>query len=95
MKAIYAAIALAGILSTSAAFAADRTAEQSKVASEGNVPVVDYEYGMDLDIARVVSRTDNSLKAGIVPTVVVYQDHNGDLHKVRYLEWGGLTTEHG
>lgn len=95
MKATFAAIALAGILLTPAAFAANQSAEQSKPASEAGVPVVDYQYGMDLDIAKVVSRTDNSLKAGIVPTVVVYRDHQGDLHKVRYLEWGGLTTEHG
>ncbi|WP_462382725.1 DUF2790 domain-containing protein [Pseudomonas sp. Marseille-QA0892] len=95
MKTTLIAIALAGIVSTPAAFAANDTTERPNSAAGASVPVVNYQYGMDLDIATVLSRTDNSLKAGIVPTVVVYRDHQGNLHRVRYLEWGGLTTEHG
>lgn len=59
------------------------------------VAAVDYHYGMQLDIQKVLHRTDNSDKTGVVPTVVVYQDADGDVHKVRFLEWGGKTSQQG
>ncbi|GGJ83764.1 DUF2790 domain-containing protein [Pseudomonas matsuisoli] len=65
----------------------------SSSPSAADVPVVDYRYGMKLDIEKVVHRTDNSKKAGVVPTIVTYQDHSGAVHKVRFLEWGGRTSD--
>ncbi|WP_394559258.1 DUF2790 domain-containing protein [Aquipseudomonas alcaligenes] len=57
------------------------------------VPVQDYHYGMQLDVASVLQRTDNSQKTGVVPSVMVYRDSQGEVHKVRYLEWGGRSSD--
>ncbi|MGP0175120.1 DUF2790 domain-containing protein [Pseudomonas sp. NCHU5208] len=57
--------------------------------------VENYHYGMQLDIASVLERTDNSNKSGVVPTIMVYRDSQGELHKVRFLEWGGKTSQQG
>jgi hypothetical protein len=56
------------------------------------IPAVDYHYGMELDVDKVLFRTDNSNRTGVVTTVQVYQDHNGNLHKIRFQEWGGKTS---
>ncbi|VXC61124.1 conserved exported hypothetical protein [Pseudomonas sp. 8Z] len=59
------------------------------------IPVENYHYGMQLDVASVLERTDNSGKSGVVPTIMVYRDSQGELHKVRYLEWGGKSSQNG
>ncbi|BAN47454.1 DUF2790 domain-containing protein [Metapseudomonas resinovorans] len=56
------------------------------------IPLVDYHYGMELDVQRVLSRTDISQKAGVVPVTMVYEDSQGELHKVRFLEWSRHTS---
>jgi len=53
------------------------------------VPTIDYHYGMSVDVKKVLHRTDNSSKAGVVPVIVVYEDSNGEVRKLKYLEWGG------
>lgn len=58
-----------------------------------HIPVEDYHYGMQLDVASVLQRTDNSNKSGVVPTILVYRDSQGEVHKMRYLEWGGKTQQ--
>ncbi|MFP6848169.1 MAG: DUF2790 domain-containing protein [Pseudomonas sp.] len=50
---------------------------------------VEYHYGMDVDVQKVLYRTDNSSKAGVVPVIVVYEDSNGEVRKLKHLEWGG------
>lgn len=59
------------------------------------VPVENYHYGMQLDVASVLQRTDNSHKVGVVPSVMVYRDSQGEVHKVRFLEWGGQSSQNG
>lgn len=56
------------------------------------IPAVDYHYGMELDVQHVISRTDVSDRSGVVPVTMVYQDSQGELHKVRFLEWGSHTS---
>ncbi|MCQ4272018.1 MULTISPECIES: DUF2790 domain-containing protein [Pseudomonas] len=58
-----------------------------------DIPPVDYQYGMQLDVKQVLHRTDNTGKTGVVPTIMVYQDSKGEVHKIRFLEWGGKTSE--
>lgn len=53
---------------------------------------VDYHYGMDVDIHKVLHRTDTSDKVGVVPVTLVYEDSEGEVHKLRFLEWGGSTV---
>ena len=57
-----------------------------------DLPTVEYHYGMPLDIDKVLHRTDNSHKVGMVPAYLVYQDHEGTTHRVRFLEWGGQAS---
>jgi hypothetical protein len=57
-----------------------------------SVRVVDYHYGMEVNVQKVLQRTDTSRKTGVVPVTLVYEDSEGELHKIRFLEWGGSTT---
>lgn len=57
--------------------------------SGAHVPAVEYHYGMNIDVKRVLQRTDTSAKTGVVPVTVVYEDSKGEIHKIRFLEWGG------
>jgi hypothetical protein len=54
-----------------------------------HVSAIDYHYGMDIDVKQVLQRTDTSDKTGVVPVTVVYLDSEGEVHKIRFLEWGG------
>ena len=71
------------------AFASEKAPASSKVE------VQEYQYGMQLDIDQVLQRTDNSRKSGVVPSVLVYRDSQGGVHAVRFMEWGGLSSQNG
>jgi hypothetical protein len=43
---------------------------------------------MEIDVKRVLQRTDTSNKTGVVPVTLVYEDSKGEVHKIRFLEWG-------
>jgi hypothetical protein len=43
-----------------------------------------YKYGMKLDIAKVVSQTQQAEVNGVVPVMMTYQDSHGDKHTVAY-----------
>ena len=47
---------------------------------------------MEIDVQKVLQRTDTSQQTGVVPVTLVYQDSEGELHKIRFLEWGGSTA---
>lgn len=80
-----ATIALAAALFTlaPAAFAAsaDNAAQTEK-----------YEYGMKLDVKKVISLTDVSQEVGVVPVTMVYQDSQGAVQTVQFLQLGGQNT---
>jgi hypothetical protein len=71
-------------------FAQDGIQNQSHSAA---LPAVDYHYGMDVDIQKVLHRTDTSDKTGVVPVTLVYEDSEGEVRKLRFLEWGGTTAD--
>lgn len=52
-------------------------------------PVETYHYGMKLDIARVLSISDTSQDCAVVPTVMHYEDSQGELRALEYLIHGG------
>ncbi|RJG08850.1 DUF2790 domain-containing protein [Pseudomonas cavernicola] len=56
------------------------------------ISAVDYHYGMEIDVQKVLQRTDTSQKTGVVPVTLVYEDSEGEMHKIRFLEWGGSTA---
>lgn len=57
------------------------------VASRQNLPVpeiVEYRYGMKLDIARVVFKTPLEKTCQVTPQLMVYKDSNGELNALQY-----------
>ena len=85
---------LASVVSAVISSLAPMAFAQDAIKNPGaDLPVTEYHYGMSLDVDKVLHRTDNSGKVGIVPAYMVYQDHNGETHKVRFLEWGGSTSQ--
>ena len=81
-----ATIALAAALFTlaPAAFAAS--------ADNADTQAPSYEYGMNLDVKKVISLTDVSQEVGVVPVTMVYQDSNGYVQSVQFLQLGGQNT---
>jgi Protein of unknown function (DUF2790) len=43
-----------------------------------------YEYGMKLDIAKVVSQSEGVEVNGIIPMQMTYQDSRGERHTLQY-----------
>jgi hypothetical protein len=66
-----------------------QSAQHDNAKAAANIPTVEYEYGMQLDVKKVLSLTDVSNVAGVVPVTMVYEDSHGQVQKVRYLELGG------
>jgi hypothetical protein len=69
------------------AFATGAFAADSRSAQD-NIPVEEYHYGMKVDVAKVISieETDTNDLNNAEPATMVYQDHQGNLHKLQYLE---------
>ena len=86
---------IAAITATLIAAFAPLAFANGKAPDVTKVDVQQYQYGMQLDIAQVLERTDNSRKTGVVPSVMVYRDSQGDVHAVRFMEWGGQTDRNG
>jgi hypothetical protein len=53
------------------------------------IQVQNYHYGMQLDIARVLTISDTSRVCGVVPSVMHYEDSEGELRVLEYLASGG------
>lgn len=51
---------------------------------------VEYRYGMELDIKRVISLTDTSSEQGVVPATLTYEDSQGHVNTVSFREAGGV-----
>lgn len=43
-----------------------------------------YRYGMHLDVAKVMSVKQLDDSCGVVPAVMTYRDHNGNVQQVSY-----------
>lgn len=82
-----ATIALAAAL-----FSLAPVAFASSASSTVETAPIQYEYGTKLDVKKVISLTDVSQKEGVVPVTMVYQDSQGDVHKVQFLQLGGQNT---
>ncbi|AOE84212.1 DUF2790 domain-containing protein [Pseudomonas sp. TCU-HL1] len=81
MKAL-ALLALAGM----SAFALAE--EQAEPAVAGKLVIEQYHYGMELDIARVISRSEIPDVCGVVPAYMTYEDHQGNIHRLEYVVFG-------
>lgn len=58
-----------------------------------NVPVVDYRYGMSLDVAKVLSVTSTAQRCDIGTATMKYLDHAGELHAIGYQAFGNDCRE--
>lgn len=52
------------------------------------MPVKSYQYGMDLDIKRVIAIKGNHKACGVVPMQMLYEDSQGQHHRLEYLIMG-------
>lgn len=57
----------------------------AQVAAE---EVTVYQYGMKLDIERVINITDTSHICGVTPSIMTYADSQGHVHKLQYQVYG-------
>jgi hypothetical protein len=87
MKPSIALLALTATLASFGAFAA---------GSDAPAPAeVDYQYGMPLDVAKVISLTPASpgRDCQVGTAHMVYVDHQGQTHAVDYREMGTCSQQ--
>ena len=54
---------------------------------------VEYHYGMNLDVKRVISLTDTSDSTGVVPATLIYENSQGQVKSIEFTEAGRLGSE--
>lgn len=64
------------------------TAALATSTDQGTPRVTQYEYGVHLDIARVLEMTDLSTFCGIGPARMTYEDSQMQTKTLEYLVWG-------
>jgi hypothetical protein len=79
------------------AFSANAHAMQQYAANQGKpAPVVkDYEYGMKLDVVKVVSVVRPQVACAVVPTAMTYEDSKGQLNTIKYTVAGDCRRQGG
>ncbi|MCU1717899.1 DUF2790 domain-containing protein [Pseudomonas sp. 5P_3.1_Bac2] len=62
-------------------------ASANVMAAEESVKAVDYKYGMDLDVATVISIVDQPHQpCSLVKSQMTYKDSQGEVHAVNYVK---------
>lgn len=59
-----------------------------------DIPLERYEYSMDLDIDRVIQIATAPNVCQTVPVQMVYEDHQGNTHRLEYLTMGSGCNRH-
>jgi hypothetical protein len=79
------------------AFSANAKAMEQYAANQGKpAPVVkDYEYGMKLDVVKVVSVVRPQVACAVVPTAMTYEDSKGQLNTIKYTVAGDCRRQGG
>ena len=62
--------------------------EYARRLGQPNPEVKDYNYGIQLDVASVVSRSPMTSSCDAVPVRMTYKDSTGKLNTVQYLVQG-------
>jgi hypothetical protein len=64
----------------------NQRAMEAYAAAQGkpSPEVVSYQYGMELDVAKVISVTRKANVCGVVPSRMTYLDSKGSLRTVEY-----------
>ncbi|MGV8862981.1 MAG: DUF2790 domain-containing protein [Pseudomonas sp.] len=72
-----------------------QTMEQYATENGKAVPeVVHYKYGLNLDVAKVISMTPSTRDCGVIPSRMTYEDSSGKLNTVEY-QVLGINCPHG
>lgn len=76
---------------------ANTQAMEEYAASQGKpAPVVkDYQYGMKLDVVKVVSVVRPQVACAVVPTAMTYEDSQGRLNTIKYTVAGDCRNRGG
>ncbi|WP_460145350.1 DUF2790 domain-containing protein [Pseudomonas sp. S2_A02] len=76
---------------------ANAKAMEQYAANQGKpAPVVkDYEYGMKLDVVKVVSVVRPQVACAVVPTAMTYEDSQGQLNTIKYTVAGDCRKRGG
>ncbi|MHC8338589.1 DUF2790 domain-containing protein [Pseudomonas sp. HLT2-19-2] len=76
---------------------ANTKAMEQYAANQGKpAPVVkDYEYGMTLDVVKVVSVVRPTVACAVVPTAMTYEDSQGQLNTIKYTVAGDCRKRGG
>lgn len=79
------------------AFSANAKAMEQYAANQGKpAPVMkDYEYGMKLDVVKVVSVVRPQVACSVVPTAMTYEDSKGQLNTIKYTVAGDCRRQGG
>ncbi|MDD1136294.1 DUF2790 domain-containing protein [Pseudomonas sp. TNT2022 ID233] len=79
------------------ALSANTKAMEQYAASQGKAaPVVkEYEYGMKLDVKKVVSVVRPKNECAVVPAAMTYEDSKGQLNTVTYNVMGNCRQQGG
>lgn len=79
------------------ALSANTKAMEQYAANQGKpAPVVkDYEYGMKLDVVKVVSVVRPPAACAVVPTAMTYEDSKGQLNTIKYTVAGDCRNRGG
>ena len=99
MKALNGVAAILILMASSAAMAeggsdrlhgnmiqANEQAMRAYASSIGKKPteVVHYRYGMELDVAKLISVTSNRGSCDVMPSLMTYEDSTGKLNILEY-----------
>lgn len=103
MKALKAILAISMFAVSSIAMSAGFDKDQVRILQENqramdayaaelgkSAPKVEmYRYGMELDVARVISVTRKAKVCGVIPARMTFLDSKGELRTVEYQAVGG------
>jgi hypothetical protein len=72
------------------ALSTNSKAMEQYAANQGKAPPVvkDYEYGMKLDVVKVVSVVKPQPGCKVVPTAMTYEDSKGQINTIKYSVMG-------
>ena len=79
------------------ALTANSKAMEQYAASQGKPApqVKDYEYGMKLDVVKVVSVVRPAVACAVVPAAMTYEDSQGQLNTIKYTVAGDCRKNGG
>lgn len=63
-------------------------ADQAQPDASETQPIVQYEYGMRLDIKRVIDLSGIPATCQVEPATMTYEDHQGQVHTIGYRAMG-------